>query len=123
MTDGHLHILQHALGLDAYGRGSQYRNRYVTDGGECDAPVADGLMVRHPPREISGGMPIFVVTDAGKAHVREHSPKPPKVSRGRARYLHWLAVSDVYDEPFGVWLKRNGWKDRAAVGNYQEAEG
>ncbi len=117
----HLPILQHALGLDEYGRGRPYRNHYVTDGTECDVLVAAGLMVRHPPREISGGMPIFVVTDAGKAYVREHSPPPPKASRGRTRYLRWLAFSDISDEPFGAWLKRKGWKDREAVGDHQEA--
>lgn len=123
MTPDHLHILQHALGLDKYGRGRQYRNHYVTDGLECDRLVDLGLMARRHPTELTGGMASFTVTDAGKAYVREHSPKPPKVSRGRARYLHWLAVSDTSNEPFGAWIKRKGWKDREAVGDSREAEG
>jgi hypothetical protein len=43
------------------------------------------------------------VTLAGKAHVDEHSPKPPKVSRSKARYLAWLNA----DAPmsFGEWIK------------------
>ena len=129
ITPHHLHVLQHALGLDeyaqtSYGRGGRYsggetyRNRFVTDdeGGDgnlCNELVTAGLMVRHPPRDISGGDPIFVVTEAGKAYVCEHSPRSPKVSRGRARYLKWLHVSDAFpDWTFGDWLKsKHGRKD------------
>lgn len=63
-------------------------------------------MIRHAPREISGGDPIFVVTDAGKCAVVEQSPKPPKVSRGQAVYQEWLSFSDAYDMKFGEYLKR-----------------
>lgn len=35
MSPAQLHILQHALGLDSYGQGTFYRNRYVLGPG-CD---------------------------------------------------------------------------------------
>jgi hypothetical protein len=63
-------------------------------------------MVEHAASDISGGCPVFVVTEAGKAYIAEHSPTPPKVSRGKARYLKWLHVSDATGETFGQWLKR-----------------
>lgn len=103
-----LSILQHALGRDQYGHGTDYRNHYCAGGNDialCREAVSLGLMVEHAPRAISGGDPIFTVTDKGKAYIAEHSPKPPKVSRGKARYLRWLEVSDAYDISFGDWLK------------------
>lgn len=119
MTDHKLHILQHSLGLDDHGRDSKgalclpmtHRNHYVMsddspDGIMCNEMAASGLMERHAPRVISGEMPIFTVTEAGRAHIREHSPKPPKVSAGRVRYLEWLRVQDCFpDWSFGDWLK------------------
>lgn len=109
-----LSVLQHALGRDEYGqrrrgRDDDYRNHFCAGGDDlpiCREAAAQGLMVEHAAREISGGDPIFVVTDAGKAYIAEHSPPPPKVSRGRARYLKWLHVSDATGETFGAWLKR-----------------
>lgn len=32
----HMHILQHALGLDQYGRGREYRNHFCTGPGSVD---------------------------------------------------------------------------------------
>ncbi len=105
-----LAILQHALGRDEYGRGADYRNHYCAGGADvaiCREAVSQGLMREHAGREISGGDPIFTVTDAGKAYIAEHSPAPPKVSRGKARYLKWLQVSDCCpDLKFGEWLKK-----------------
>lgn len=109
-----LHILQHALGRDEYGqrrdrsRADDYRNHYCAGDNDlsmCREAVAQGLMVEHAPREISGGCPIFTVTDKGKAHIAEHSPAPPKLSPGKARYLRWLHLRDVLDLSFGEWLK------------------
>jgi hypothetical protein len=113
MRDQSLHILQHALGLDDYGQGRMYRNRYVIgEGGDTwdlwMAHVEAGRAVRHEPRAIFGGDDsyCFMVTEAGKAFVREHSPKPPKVSPAKQRYLNWLRVADCYpDMSFGDWLK------------------
>lgn len=111
-----LRVLQHALGRDEYGqrkpgRTDDYRNHYVAGEGHhsWDAlrdAVTKGLMVRHAPRAISGGDPIFTVTDAGKAWIAEHSPKPPKVSRSKARYRAYLASADAdVGVKFGDWLR------------------
>ena len=105
-----LHILQHSRGLDQYGRGTWYRNHFCAGGKDlvdCQALEAAGLMKLHRPSEVTAGYPTFSVTPAGDAYIREHSPKPPKVSRGRARYLQWLKIADAVG-PFGEWLKRGG---------------
>ena len=114
-----LHILQHSLGRDQYGKAGpsgDYRNHFCT-GPSCDnfalcrEAVAQGLMTEHAPREISGGDHIFKVTDAGREYIAANSPAPPKVSRGKARYLKWLEVSDCApDLSFGEWLKARGAK-------------
>jgi hypothetical protein len=111
--DPSLHVLQHALGVDDYGQGNPYRNHFVTgpgcdNWGLCTAHVEAGRMVRHEPRAIVGGADsyCFVVTEAGRAFVREHSPKPPKISRAKARYRAWLRSN--LDTTFGEWLKRGG---------------
>lgn len=107
-----LAILQHALGRDRYGKCPAHvsRNHYcVGDGPDlvtCREAVAQGLMVEHAPSDISGGDFVFVVTDAGRSWMMTNSPVPPKVSRGKARYLRWLHVSDATGETFGAWLKR-----------------
>lgn len=106
-----LHILQHSLGLDDYGRGKPYRNHYCI-GERCDGfdlcrdAVAQGLMQEHAPSAISGGDHIFTVTDAGKAYVAEHSPKPPKLTRSAMRYQRFLG--EDCGGTFGEWLKAGG---------------
>lgn len=111
-----LHILQHALGRDEYGRRKpgrtdDYRNHYVECEGSdtivhCREAVDQGLMTEHPPSDITGGGPWFRVTDAGKEYIETNSPKPPKLSRGKQRYLRFLDESDATNETFGEWLKR-----------------
>lgn len=120
--DPSLHILQHALGLDDYGRDERgrmpadveqpYRNRYVV-GEDCDSwklcmeHVEACRMTRHDEcRPWTGGMSCFCVTEAGLTFIREQSPKPPKVSRDKQRYLDWLDEADATGERFGEWLKR-----------------
>ena len=104
-----LPILQHALGRDQYGKCPAHvtRNHYVTGEGSdlaaCREAVAKGLMREHPASDISGGDPIFTVTDAGRSWMMENSPAPPKVSRGKARYLRWLGEESSLS--FGDWLK------------------
>lgn len=117
-----LHILQHALGRDEYGRrprgrSDDYRNHYTAGPGHhgfdlCREAVAAGLMREHAPRALSGGDHIFTVTIGGEAYIREHSPKPPKVSRSRARYLAFL--SEDSGATFGEWLRMQ--KHRRAEG-------
>lgn len=95
MNEKQLHILQHSLGLDQYGRGTFYRNHFVTgegskDHADCMALVAAGFMTVRSGNELSGGSDVFRVTDAGKAAVAEHSPSPPKLTRSQQNYQDWL---------------------------------
>ena len=104
-----LPILQHALGRDQYGKCPAHvsRNHYCAgsdDIAACREAVANGLMREHPASEISGGDPIFTVTDAGRSWMLANSPAPPKVSRGKARYLRWLSGAADF-MTFGEWLR------------------
>jgi hypothetical protein len=105
-----LHILQHSIGADEYGRivRGGGRNHFVTGEGSDDYPhcmalVAAGLMTRRAGSAISGGDDIFFVTEAGKAHVTDHSPKPPKLTASQRRYQEFL--DEDSDLRFGEWLK------------------
>ena len=103
-----LHILQHSLGLDQYGRGTFYRNHFVTgegsnDHADCMALVNAGLMTVTSGNELSGGDDVFRVTDAGKAAVAEHSPAPPKLTRSQQNYQERLNYDS--DLSFIDWLK------------------
>ena len=105
-----LHILQHSLGLNAYGQGASYRNHYVageTDLVRCRELVLLGYMREHAPSELSGGSPVFLVTTKGRNAVHQESPPPPKRSRGQRRYALYLACDCV--ESFGQWLKSPYW--------------
>ena len=102
-----LHILQHSLGLDEYGRGTFYRNRFVTgegskDHADCMALVELGFMSRVANVIPFGGSDCFTVTDEGKRAAVTNSPAPPKLSRSKQRYLDWLAYDS--DMPFIDWL-------------------
>lgn len=113
MTDKRLQILQHALGVDQYGRGQMYRSHFVAGlGGDdyevCKSLAEDGLMIDHVANEISGGDPVFVVTPAGRKYVTEHSPAPPKLTRSQRRYEAFLA--DDSGMRFGDWLRCRGAK-------------
>ena len=96
MADPLLHILQHALGVDAYGRGDQYRSHFVTGAGSDDHPgcmraVEQGLMTRRDGATLCfGGDDLFHVTPAGRDYVAANSPPPPKLSRGQRRYQAYL---------------------------------
>lgn len=91
LTKEQLHILQHSLGVDEYGRGDMYRNRYVCDpNAEMDALVALGMMMDRGGQPIAGGMHCYQVTDAGKIAMRRESPRPPKLTRSQLRYRAFL---------------------------------
>ena len=117
MRDASLHILQHALGLDDYGRGKSYRDHFVTGPGcddweLCEEHLKAGRMTRRGPHELYGDSYCFTVTDVGRDFVLEHSPAPPRMSASKKRYLTWLRVADVYpDMTFGEWLKRRSKED------------
>lgn len=109
MDNKQLHILQHSLGLDEYGRGTFYRNRFVTgegskDHSDCMALVEQGFMTRMGSVKMYGGDDYFTVTEDGKRAVVANSPSPPKLSRSKQRYQDWLDAD--CDISFGVWLKR-----------------
>lgn len=102
-----LEILQHSVGLDRYGQGREYRNRFVTDPGSkdfdtCRELTLAGLMDNRGPHPLCGGGHLFTVTEAGLRYVRDHSPKPPKLTRSARRYQDFLA-SDT-GMSFREWL-------------------
>lgn len=102
-----LEILQHALGVDQYGRGQRYRNHFVTGKGsvdydDCAALVELGYMSRRDGSQLTGGDDLFLVTDAGKTYVTANSPEPPKLTRSQQRYQNYLD-SDC-GVSFGEWL-------------------
>lgn len=108
LTPQQLHVLQHALGADQYGRprgsAEYYRNHFCGESPECEALCAAGLMVRysgHP--ELTAGDPIYRVTDDGKRAMIEASPKPPKLTRSQERYRRYLAA-DGCGLTFREWL-------------------
>lgn len=108
MNQRHLEIMQHALGLDEYGRGTGYRNHFVTGPGttdwdDCRALTEAGLMESHGPEALYGNGFCFVVTDAGCEAVRLHSPKPPELTAGQRRYRRFLDADCGLS--FGEWLR------------------
>lgn len=95
MNAEQLHILQHSLGLDQYGRGAMYRNHFVTGEGSVDYPhcmalVEAGHMNVRKQHPLSGGDDCFWVTDAGKKAVVDNSPAAPKLTRGQQTYRDWM---------------------------------
>ena len=105
-----LHILQHSLGVDQYGIGPQYRNRFVTGPGSkdfenCAKLVELGFMKDHGPWQLAGGDHFFSVTSAGVNAMSSASPAPPKLTRGQRRYKEFLDA-DWFDGSFGDWLKQ-----------------
>lgn len=112
MSERILSILQHSLGVDKFGRGTQYREHFVTGEGSIDYPICMeaerlGLMTRHAGNALTGEMDLFLVTDAGRAFVAEHSPRPDRRQKARDRYSRFLDISDVMpDLTFGDFLRR-----------------
>jgi hypothetical protein len=105
-----LHILQHSIGADEFGRivRGGGRNHFVTGEGSDDYPhcmalVQAGLMTRRAGNAISGGDDIFHVTEAGRAFVVENSQKPPKLTPGQLRYQQYIDADCCMS--FGEWLK------------------
>ena len=89
LTKRQLEILQHALGVDEYGRlpegFTDYSRNYF-----CAGPD-DEQMCRQLVE--MGYMKTFqncIVTLEGMKAVREDSPKPPKSTRSQQRYQQFL---------------------------------
>lgn len=114
LTVEQLHILQHALGVDKYGVGVQYRNHFAAgekDFAKCRELVTHGMMREEPPRAIYGGYPMFFVTYKGKLAVHAQSPEPPpeeKLTRAQRKYRAWLEseLGMTFFE-FVRWLDRD----------------
>jgi hypothetical protein len=103
-----LHILQHSLGVDQYGRGTRYRNRFVTgpesfDFRKCKELCGLGLMEDCGPHSSLGGMHIFLVTEKGVREMSDHSPKPPKLTRPQKKYQDFLMADTGIR--FSDWIK------------------
>jgi hypothetical protein len=117
MTPEQLHIIQHALGCDKYGLGEQYRNHYCGGAEECRPLVEMGYMTEHKASEITGGDPLFTVTKAGIAAMKEASPKPPKITRSQQRMIDYRQFADAFDCTFKDFLriqKTDWYKDMKA---------
>lgn len=77
-----LHILQHSLGVNQYGQGEMYRNRFCAGGKDiekCQELTKLGYMVERNP---VFNDPWWSVTESGIQAVLLRSPKPePKGKR------------------------------------------
>jgi hypothetical protein len=120
MTLEQLHILQHALGVDKYGLGEQYRNHYCAGDdniGICKELIALGYMQQH---ETTKWLPYFncSVTEVGKKAMGAESPKPPKPTRSQIRFEEYRSFSDAYDCTFKEWLqiRKTEWYKRMKDG-------
>lgn len=99
-----LHILQHSLGVDEYGEGSQYRNHYVAGGTDvalCRELAGLGYMNERPATVLSGGDPWFSVTPSGIDAVALFSPPPPPPKK-RTQWHEYLDCD--YQDSFGEFL-------------------
>lgn len=100
-----LAILQHAYGVDQYGRGGGNRRVYCAGGDDvviCAELVTMGLMrsFRSPH------LPYFncIITDVGVEAMRQASPAAPKKTRAQLRYQRYLRWADAFDGTFREFL-------------------
>lgn len=118
LSKAQLHILQHSLGVDHNGRGRQYRNHFVTDaegvdGQLCESLVALGMMTRRDGMgELTGGMPCYLVTSAGRVAVEDARPK---LTKAQERYQRFLEADPGLS--FFSWLKQQ--KNRHPFESFQ----
>lgn len=122
LTPHQLEILQHAAGLNRYGRCATHddpracrnhssdtlpghRNHFCageSDEPDCRVLIDAGLMNEH---QRTTWLPYLncSVSDAGRRAIREQSPAAPKRTRSQQRYRDFLN-SDI-GISFGEWLK------------------
>jgi hypothetical protein len=98
-----LQILQHALGVDQYGRGEMYRNHFCAGGKDeqvCRELVAMGYMTTFERSHL----PYYncQVTEAGRRAMLAESPKPPRLTRSQLRYREYLKADTGLS--FREWL-------------------
>lgn len=121
MNAEQLHIVQHSLGCDEFGRSTTpmryendgcfgyYRNRFVTDpksedGQQCEELRRLGFMHSHGEQALAGGMTCYSVTLEGVSAMVQHSPKPPKLTRSQQRFARYRACADCF-ENFRAFLR------------------
>lgn len=100
MKKNYLRILQHAIGVDEYGQGEQYRNHFVAGGDDvslCRELCEIGYMIERKDYGLTGGMPWFSVTPNGIDAVAIESPKKPKLKKSKARYLRFLEYGESFE--------------------------
>jgi hypothetical protein len=119
MSPEQLHILQHSLGCDKFGRGKLYRDYYCV-GLTNDKTLADiqalvALGWMRPGHKINEGRDqYFHVTQLGISAMKGHSPAPPKLTRGQQRYRDFLhADCGMKFGEYLKWLHAN--RDRIAA--------
>lgn len=103
--------MQHALGLDQYGKGAAYRSHYVAGPGSGEWQLltemtTEGLLINFGSGEMYGGDYCFAVTDRGREYVHANSPKPPKLTRSQRRYRDFLDADSGLS--FYEWLTSRG---------------
>jgi hypothetical protein len=107
LSSQQLHVLQHSLGVDEYGDGNQYRNRFVTDPGcpdgkLCCELVEMKMMKDHGPQTLAGGMHCYTVTPLGIDAMVLQSPVRPKLTRSKQRYRDYLSADSSLT--FAEWI-------------------
>jgi hypothetical protein len=66
------------------------------------------LMQDHGAHALYGGGHCFTVTEAGRSHVRQHSPAPPKFTPSQRRYRDYLEADSglTFREWLGIRTRR-----------------
>lgn len=126
LSDEQLHILQHSLGVDHFGRGPRYRNHFCADSRSddfktCHGLVALGLMTVRVPSEISGGSHIFHVTDVGIKAMAAQSHVAPRLTMDQRRYRAFLDADSGMS--FGEWIKSKRIAAAATIVRQERVEG
>ena len=107
MTKSQLDILQHALGVDKYGRGEMYRNHFCA-GGDDEATCRELVALGYMTTFTRSYLPYYncTVTEAGNAEMLAASHKLPKLTRSQERYRRFLNADT--GQSFREWLR---WAD------------
>lgn len=113
LADKAMDHIDHALGRPVWPLRESYRNYFATDAGGELAASFDASEHWHL-NGVSGDMAYYAVTDAGRAAlaahmaslVRQHhawsvtfeghTTVVPAETAGKAKYCHWLRVSDCW---------------------------
>jgi hypothetical protein len=105
LTPRQLEILQHALGVDQYGRGQFTREHFCA--GDDDEPACRELVAMGYMQNFTRSwLPDYncIVTAAGKAAMLSASPPAPVLTRSQKRYRQYLDADSGLS--FREWLKR-----------------